>query len=68
MRIMKEQLYADLTSTVQQGYERAVNFADESVLRPDFREGLKALAEKRAPQFDALDPGIAYIDLAPPDA
>lgn len=66
MRMMKHQLYADLTSTVEQAYERAVNLADESVLRGDFREGLKALAEKRAPNFDALDPALAYIEIAPP--
>lgn len=63
LRMMKEQLYADLNSTVQQAYERAVNMADESVLRPDFRNGLKALAEKTSPQFEPLDPGLAYIDL-----
>ncbi len=66
MRMMKHQLYADLTSTVEQAYERAVNLADESVLRGDFRDGLKALAEKRAPSFDALDPALAYIDITPP--
>ncbi len=66
MRMMKHQLYADLTSTVGEAYERAVNLADESVLRGDFRAGLKALAEKRAPQFDALDPALAFIDMPPP--
>jgi enoyl-CoA hydratase/carnithine racemase len=66
MRMMKHQLYADLTSTVEQAYKRAVNLADESVLRGDFREGLKALAEKRAPSFDALDPALGYIDMTPP--
>jgi hypothetical protein len=33
------------------------------VLRPDFRNGLKALAEKRSPEFEPLDPALAYIDL-----
>jgi len=66
IRMMKYQLYADLTSTMEQAYERAVNLADESVQRGDFREGLKALAEKRAPQFDALDPALGYIDMAAP--
>lgn len=67
LRTMKQQLYADLTSTVEQAYERAVNLADESVLRGDFKEGLKALAEKRSPRFDALDPALAYIDITLPD-
>ncbi len=66
MRTMKAQLYADLTGTVEQGYERAVNFADESVLRGDFREGLKALSEKRSPQFDPLDPTLGLIEMDPP--
>ena len=66
MRTMKAQLYADLTATVEQAYERAVNFADESVLRADFKQGLKALAEKSSPQFDALDPALGLIDMEPP--
>jgi enoyl-CoA hydratase/carnithine racemase len=66
MRTMKAQLYADLTGTVGEAYERAVNLADQSVLRGDFREGLKALAEKRGPNFDPLDPGLAFIDMELP--
>ena len=66
MRMMKSQLYADLTSTVGEAYDRAIELADQSVLRGDFREGLKALAEKRMPRFDALEPALAYIDITLP--
>jgi enoyl-CoA hydratase/carnithine racemase len=68
MRTMKAQLYADLDSTVFAAYERAVSLADESVVRDDFKEGLKAMIEKRKPGFGPLDPALAYIDMPPPTA
>ena len=68
MRTMKAQLYADLSSDVFEAYERAVSLADESVLREDFKEGLRAMAGKRTPQFDALDPALGYIEMGDPAA
>ena len=68
MRTMKAQLYADLDSTVFEAYERAVSLADAAVVRDDFKGGLKALIEKRAPVFDPLDPSLAYIDMPDPAA
>lgn len=66
MRTMKAQLYADMMSDVVTAYDRAVTLADESVLRRDFSEGLKALAEKRPPSFDPLDEALGIIDLPEP--
>ena len=53
---------------VFEAYERAVSLADESVLREDFKEGLRAMAGKRTPQFDALDPALGYIEMGDPAA
>ncbi len=66
MRTMKAQLYADMDATMLEAYERAVSLADVSVVRDDFKEGLKALIEKRAPSFPGLDPALAYIDMPDP--
>jgi enoyl-CoA hydratase/carnithine racemase len=66
MRTMKAQLYADLDSTVLEAYARAISLADEAVVRDDFKEGLKALIEKRKPGFGPLDPALAYIDMDEP--
>jgi len=68
MRTMKAQLYADLDCTMLAAYERSVSLADESVVRDDFKEGLKSLIEKRKPAFGPLDPALAYIDMPEPSA
>ena len=66
MRMMKSQLYADMMDNVIASYDRAVDLADGSVIRPDFKEGLKALAERRDPAFAPLDADLAYIDWPSP--
>jgi enoyl-CoA hydratase/carnithine racemase len=68
MRTMKHQLYADIDASMFEAYGRALALADESVLRGDFKEGLKAWAEKREPRFAPLDPALAYINVPPPPA
>jgi enoyl-CoA hydratase/carnithine racemase len=62
MRMMKSQLYADMMDNVVASYDRAVDLADGSVVRPDFKEGLNALAERRTPVFTPLDADLAYIE------
>ncbi len=66
IRMMKSQLYADMMDNVVESYNRAVDLADDSVLRPDFKEGLKSLSERRAPNFSPLDADLAYIDWPSP--
>ena len=63
---MKSQLYRDMMGDVFGAYGRALTLMEESVTRPDFSEGLKALSQKRAPDFAPLDPALGLIDLPEP--
>jgi enoyl-CoA hydratase/carnithine racemase len=51
LRVIKEQLYADLRGGLAQSEVVAHRRMDEMVGRPDFKEGVAALVERRAPRF-----------------
>ncbi|HEX7165938.1 MAG TPA: enoyl-CoA hydratase-related protein [Acidimicrobiales bacterium] len=56
LRAMKRQLYADVIGDLDTAARRAVELMDESFTGVDFKEGVAALTEKRAPVFAPLAP------------
>ncbi|HKJ23394.1 MAG TPA: enoyl-CoA hydratase-related protein, partial [Myxococcota bacterium] len=51
MRIMKRQVYQDLTRSLEDAHEVAVSEMIESFDRPDFKEGVASFLERRKPAF-----------------
>ena len=56
MAIMKEQVYRDAHSDVVTAVKVANQLQGETLLTPDFREGITAFAERRPPVFPPTDP------------
>ncbi len=54
MRIMKRQLYEDLTLSLPEAEEKTIRLMHESLKRPDFKEGVASFLEKRPPKFDRI--------------
>jgi enoyl-CoA hydratase/carnithine racemase len=53
MAMIKAQVYADLSSTLEQARVRALHLLTVAKRQPDFQEGVEALVERRPPQFAA---------------
>jgi enoyl-CoA hydratase/carnithine racemase len=51
MKVMKEQLYADLSQSLEAAEQRALTLMKESLMRSDFKEGVASFLEKRPPNF-----------------
>jgi enoyl-CoA hydratase/carnithine racemase len=51
MKVMKEQLYADLSQSLEAAEQRALTLMKESLKRSDFKEGVASFLEKRPPNF-----------------
>lgn len=51
MKVMKEQLYADLSQSLEVAEQRALTLMKESLVRSDFKEGVASFLEKRPPNF-----------------
>jgi enoyl-CoA hydratase/carnithine racemase len=51
LAIIKRQVYGDATRGLLDASARAEKLMGESMLRPDFVEGITSFFEKRAPNF-----------------
>ena len=51
MAIIKQQVYADANRDLRTSTDEAVKLMKESLLRPDFKEGVDSFLEKRPPKF-----------------
>ena len=54
IRVMKRQVYQDLTRELEDAHGDAVRLMVESFSRPDFKEGVQSFLEKRPPKFDRV--------------
>ncbi|MEV3900885.1 enoyl-CoA hydratase [Mycobacterium sp. NPDC050551] len=59
LAVIKQQLYGDAMSTVVETSARAERLMHESMLRPDFIEGITAFFEKRPPNFPPMGEATA---------
>jgi enoyl-CoA hydratase/carnithine racemase len=57
MSVMKRQVWADTDKSLGEASDDALALMRESVLRPDFREGVVSFLKKRQPEFPPVDPG-----------
>jgi len=55
MAIIKRQVYADATRDLAASTAEAVQLMKESLMRPDFKEGVDSFLEKRPPKFSPLE-------------
>jgi enoyl-CoA hydratase/carnithine racemase len=51
LRMMKRQLFLDAWGDLEEAYRRSVEDMNAAMTHPDFREGVAALRERRAPDF-----------------
>lgn len=51
LRVIKEQLYADLRGTLAASEAAGQGLLEEMVTSPEFREGVAALLERRPPDY-----------------
>lgn len=54
MRIMKRQVYRNLSDALGPAEKESIRLMIESFDRPDFREGVTSFLEKRAPRFERV--------------
>jgi enoyl-CoA hydratase/carnithine racemase len=54
LAVIKQQVYADTMASVFEASDRAEKLMHESMLRPDFIEGITSFFEKRPPNFPPL--------------
>ncbi len=54
LQIMKRQIYEDLTLPLQEAEQKAIRLMNESLKRPDFKEGVASFLEKRPPKFERI--------------
>jgi enoyl-CoA hydratase/carnithine racemase len=53
--VMKQQVYRSLMQPLGESMRETERLMDESVKRPDFKEGIASYMEKRAPKFAKLE-------------
>jgi enoyl-CoA hydratase/carnithine racemase len=55
LRVMKRQIFVDSTLGFDEAYRRSVADMNDALRTPDFKEGVRALQEKRKPNFLAVE-------------
>jgi enoyl-CoA hydratase/carnithine racemase len=58
LRMMKRQLFLDAWGDLEDAYRRSVDDMNAAMTHPDFREGVAALRQKRAPDYLSDATGI----------
>jgi enoyl-CoA hydratase/carnithine racemase len=56
---MKRQVWRDLNRELGAAMADTVRWIDESLARPDFKEGVASFVEKRPPRFARVEVGKA---------
>ena len=54
MMVIKQQVYRHLTMTLGPAMEETNRLMEESLKRPDFREGVRSFLEQREPAFKRI--------------
>ena len=57
LMVMKQQVYKHVDMPLGPAMEETVRLMDESLVRSDFREGVRSFMEKRPPNFDRVKVG-----------
>ena len=57
LMVMKQQVYKHIDMPIGPAMEETGRLMDESLTRPDFREGVRSFMEKRPPRFDRVQVG-----------
>ena len=57
LMVMKQQVYKHVDMPIGPAMEETVRLMDESLVRPDFGEGVRSFIEKRPPNFDRVKVG-----------
>ena len=57
LMVMKQQVYKHVDMPIGPAMEETVRLMDESLVRPDFGEGVRSFMEKRPPNFDRVKVG-----------
>ncbi len=57
LMVMKQQVYKHVDMPIGPAMDETVRLMDESLVRPDFREGVRSFMEKRPPNFDRVKVG-----------
>ncbi len=57
LMIMKQQVYKHIDMPIGPAMAETGQLMDESLTRPDFREGVRSFMEKRPPNFDRVEVG-----------
>ncbi len=57
LMVMKQQVYKHVDMPIGPAMEETVRLMDESLVRSDFREGVRSFMEKRPPNFDRVKVG-----------
>lgn len=67
MRTIKKQLYTDLMTNLPSAFDRSQMYLEEALASEDFAEGVRAVMEKRKPDFPGLSPELAKLGPWPAD-